>query len=537
MAGDWRDLPDVAKAPVHPDDWRTLPDVQPQASTHGGSAMGAAGLGFGQGASMGFVDELAGVVGGGTAALSKQLVGGLKTAPGRALARALLGAKGIPDDALDALIDQSFAQSLNEVTGINASDPRSAYEQTRDIARRDSAAAKAAHPTAFTTGEVAGAIASPGPKTKPGAQGLARASSLAKQGALYGGASAAGMSEASPVDNPGRLALDAAMGAGMGAVIAPAVPIVADKFGRGMKTLSQEQALKAMGVRAGISSQLEKRGYETADAARQLGQDALDMELVRPFRTAEDVAERAGFAKETQGARIEGALSDADAAVPFDAERASWDMAGNVMGPEGLSPAAIDKSRGAQRLVRNAADLPRVQASTFKNANRLKSDMYEGIDYGNDPALKTKLERKAAGGLRKSIEDQVAEAAGPDAADELRAANRAYGSLSDIQPLAREEANRQLERASILDPKTLAASFALGGAGAASGNASMGAAGGLLPLIGKALSPRAPSTIAIGARAASRYAPKVLPPLARPATQQLAQEEEDAISEFLSGGG
>lgn len=536
MAGDWRDLPDVA--PVQGKDWRALPDVQQgEPSQNGGTAAGAAGLGFGQGASFGFADELAGVVGGGTAALSKQLVGGLKTGPGRALMRKVIGAN-LPDHVMDALIDNGFAQSLNEVTGVQPGDPRSAYEQTRDIARRDTAASKAAHPGAFTTGEVAGAIASPGPKSKPGAQGLARASSLAKQGALYGGASAAGMSEASPIDNPGRLALDTAAGATTGAVIAPAVPIVADKFGRGFKTLSQEQALKAgMGGRARISSQLEKRGYESADAARQLGQDMLDMELVRPFRTAEDVAERAGFAKETQGARIEGALSDADAVAPFDAERASWDMAGNVMGPDGLSPAAIDKSRGAQRLVRNAADLPRVQASTFRNANKLKSDMYEGIDYGNDPALKTKLERKAAGGLRKSIEDQVSEAAGPDVADELRAANRAYGSLADIQPMAREEANRQLERASILDPKTLAASFALGGAGAASGNASMGAAGGLLPLIGKALSPRAPSTIAIGARAASRLAPKVLPPLARPATQQVEQEEEDAITEFLSGGG
>jgi len=510
---------------------------------------GSAGLGFGQGASFGFTDELSGRWNGLLAGLHRPIMQLGKTAPGRAAVRAALGRPDLPDVAVDGLIEQAGSRSAYELTGYGGpgekpvpGNPDEAeaqtYVRTRDEYRSDLDRAQADNPKAYLAGELAGAIASPGPKVAKGSTGLAKAGQLARQGAAYGAASGVGYGRARGVESPEQLLMEAGAGAGTGAVLTPAIAIGGDKMGRGFRTLSDEAALKASGLRAGIGSQLDKRGYETAAQARALGRAALGMELIRPFRTPEDVANLAALAKESRGARIEQALADADAAgVPFDTGRAAWQSAGEVMGPNGLSPTAIRESTRSRKLIEDVLALPRVQEPTFANANRLKSDMYAGINFANDVPLKTKMEKRAASGLRRSIEDQVAETAGPDVADELRAANRDYGYLADIEPLAREEAGRLLEREPWWSAKGPLAAGAITMAG---GSVAAGPAGGVLgaalPVIGRAIAPRVPSAVAIGARGAANYTPKVAPSLARPATQQVSQEEEDAISAFLSGG-
>jgi len=520
------------------------PRAQPMPESN---ELGAAGFGFGQGASFGFSDELSGAVSGLVAGFTRAGLQATKNPVARAAVRQMLGREDLPDAAVDDVLERAASRSLYEVTGFGGpgekripGNPDDAYSQAylraRDEYRGDLDRAQAANPKSYLAGELAGAIASPGPKAAKGATGLAKAGQLAKAGAAYGAAAGVGYGRAKGIEDPEQLLMEAGAGAGTGAVLTPAAAIAGDKAGRALRNLSRDQALKAMGLRGGISSQLADRGYETVDQARELGQAALDMELIRPFRSVSDVAERAGFAKQVQGSRIEQALADADAAGRFDPERAAWQSAGEVMGPDGLSPTAIREGGRARKLIEDVLALPRVQDPTFANANRLKSDMYSGINFATEPALKTKLERKAVSGLRKSIEDQVAEVASPDVADELRAANRQYGFLQDIQPLAREEAGRQLERKSLLDPTTIAAAFAGGTVGGATMGPAGGAAGGVLPLIGRALSPYAPSTVSTGARFMSNAAPRAAPSLARPAQQQISQEEDDAISAFLSGG-
>lgn len=555
-------------------DWRSratpVEDEQAQHLTPGlpkggpgafepGSSSGALLRGFGQGESFGFSDELAGVVRGLSAGFARKGIELTKSAPGRAALRAYLGKPDLLDVEADAIIEKAGQRGAYDALGMGGPsegsapglplDPDAAlsagYRSGRDESRREMVQAEKANPKSFIAANVVGSVMSP--VLPPGGRGpmtLARAGSIAKGGAAMGGLSALGQSRAdlTHYETEPQVIADAAgdtaLGAATGGVLAPLTAVGGDRAARALRTGSQNSALKALGLRAGISDQLGKRGYETADEARQLGQRAMDLGLIRPFRTASDVAARAGFARDVAGARISGALADADAAgVPFDAQRGAWQSAANVMGHNGLSPTAIREGGRARRLVEDVIALPRVQEPTFANANRLKSDMYQGINYGRDPALKTTLERRAAGGLRQSIEDQISETAGPDVAEELRAANRSYGELSDIHPLATEEATRQLARKSLTAGDI--GSAVIAGAGGSMAAGPGGAAAGLLPLGAKLLGPRIPSTMAA---AQSTLSPRIgnlmmgagkaaiQPPL-RPSLQQ---EEEDAIQAFMS---
>ena len=497
---------DAASTQLPPgDDIESIPAATPvtPVEPQGGPSTGEAALqGFGQGASFGFSDELAGL----------------------GAEAAYLGTPFTP--AVGPMLSDETAYRLfgTKTAGEHP------YARVRDMMRRENAQAQKGHPIAYAGGQLAGAVATPGPK----GAGAAR---LAKQGAMYGALAGAGLSEADLVKGDvGGAATDTAIGAGTGAVLAPTVGSISGRIGRWLQKQSQNNALKALGLRAGISNQLTKRGYESADEARELGKAALDMELIRPGRTAADVAERAGFAKEVQGARISQALSDADATgVPFDANEAAWVASQKAAGSSGLSPTAAREAGRAAALVDDVTALPQSQAgSTFESANRLKSDMYQGINYATDPTLKTQLERRVASGLRESIEDQMSRAAGPDVADELRAANRAYGFLQDIEPLAQDEATRQLGRKT-LTSVDIAAILGGGAAGGMYGGAGGGALGAGLVAGQRLLGPRIPSTLAVSQRA---LAPVVMPAAQKAAnyvTQDVTEREQDSIDAFLKG--
>lgn len=524
----------------------------PPPHEHGTTAGDAALQGVAQGASFGFADELAGIGAALPAGFLRQGAELAKTPAGRAIVRRAVGA---PDDLPDAMVDaitESIAQETHRVTTGAKSlpyDPDAAalsgYRAARGNSRRDLAQAQSAHPKTTMGGQFAGAMLVPGPKSAAGAKGLARAAQLSKTGAAYGAGVAAGGSEEDLTDlEPGdvlKFAGDTAFGGALGGITGPLMGILADKARPLFERIAANNALRALGLRAGISNSLTKRGYESADDARELGKAALDMELIRPFRTASDVAERAGFAKQVQGSRIEGVLADADATgIPFDADEAAWTATSRLMGKEGLSPTALRESTRAQSLVEDILQQPKVQNPTFANANKLKSDMYQGINFGTDPALKTQLEKRAAGGLRSSIEEQVSRVSGPDAADELRAANQAYGFLQDIEPLAQDEATRQLARVPWHDPKTIAAAILGGAGGHQVGGPGLGVGGAVLPLAARAIAPRVPSTLAVGARAAAPRVGPALEKLTGPAIQtplrdEPRKEEEDSIRAFLEG--
>jgi hypothetical protein len=336
----------------------------------------------------------------------------------------------------------------------------------------------------------------------------------------------------------GSFAGDVLPGAVGGAVLTPVMGALGDRFSRWLKTRSQDNALKAMGARAGISNQLAARGYETADEARQLGQSALDMDLVSFGGTAEGVARKTAEAKQHYGAMLEDALGLAGDA-PFDFDRAAWQAAQKAHGPEGLTTEALAQAAPAARNVGRIVSQGNLDNS-FKAANRLKSDIYGGINYKVDPGLKTSLQQKVASGLRGSIEDQLAEVAGPEAADQLRTANQRYGQLADIGALASDEATRQQGRASP-GVMTLALSSLGASSGYGAGGFGGGVMGGVAPLAAKYLAPRIPSTMAVTQSALAPRAPGMTARAMQGiqtwgAEQQskLKPEEEAAVSAFLS---
>ncbi len=558
---DWKSRAKVVETPASVEgDWKSrakpvsAPVAEPAADEPGwfdpGSQSDAVMMGGSRGASFGFRDELAGGVKGLSAGFARVGTNLLKTPAGRAALRALTGVRGF-----DAEVDGALEAGVQEASKLVYDmplplDPDQALDEGYRFGRQESRGqdlkAQQAHPVTYGVSEVAGTMMAPGPKfAKAGTPG--RFASIAKTGAGIGAASALGNSNSdlTRYENDPQVIVDAvgdtALGAGAGGIMAPVAAVGADKAGRYLQTAAKDNALKAIGLKAGISNELTKRGYTSVDEARELGQAALDMQLIRPGRTAADVLERARFGKEMQGARIEGALQTADDArlQPFDTESAAWKAATEAMGPEGLSPTAIREATRARRLVDDIVKLPQVQEPSFANANAMKSDMYAGINYGKDPALKTTLERRAASGLRKSIEEQVADVAGPDTADELRAANKAYGWLSDIEPMALDESTRQAARKSItaFDMASIAgagaAGHSMGGAGAGAGAAALAAGS-------KLLGPRIPSTLAVTQEAFAPRVGRFIQESTKPALQAplrpSVKDDEDAINAFLAGG-
>jgi hypothetical protein len=540
------------------------------------NALGAGGLGFGQGASFGTTDELSGVWNGLLAGLHRPIMQLGKTAPGRAAIRAALGRPELPDAAVDAIIEQAGSRSTYELSGGPGERPvpgnpddaySQAYLRARDEYRGDLDRAQAANPKSYLAGELAGAVMSPGPKAAKGATGLAKAGQLAKAGAAYGAAAGVGYGRAKGLEDPEQLLMEAGAGAGTGAVLTPAAGVASERIAPKLREMSQEAALRAVGLRGGIMSQLGRRGYGSMAEARDLGQAALDLELIRPLRTVEDVAERASFAKSTTGARIENVMADAEAgaAKRADAIRAAneaarasarpgaptWDQpippefdfadaqraaTNRIQGPDGLTAEAVDRSGPALELVERMGRQGTMKP-TFRAANQLKSDMYGGINYKTDVPLSTQLQRQAVRGLRESIESQVENVTDSAVADELRMANSQYGYLADLTDLSREAGNRSLENQTKLwDPLTLSAMASGAAAGASTAGAGGGAMGALGPALVRIAGPRIPSAAAVGLRGLAKPNTSALGTLARPAQQQLSQEEDDAISAFLSGG-
>jgi hypothetical protein len=574
-----------AKAPPPPPGFKV---IEPQEDTKAPSlsdvsATMAAGRGGGQGLTLGFADEAEGLATGIPLGFLRQGTDAAKSGVGRSVFRRLYGIPGsVSDEGIDSIMEEMAQRTAHLSTGVSGlpADADAAalkgYRKGRTDARVLNEQAQQAHPGTFAAGQFGGAMLTPGPKTK-GLGGMQKAAALARTGAGYGAAAAAGSSVTDLTqDDEGQSLLnfagETAFGGALGGIIGPLMGIVGDKAQPLLRRVAANNALRALGVRAGISDALGKRGYDTEEA-RELGDAALDMELIRPFRTATDVAERAGFAKQQQGARIEGVLNDAatgaaerNAAVEarnaaaieaarlegrgravfpepespeFDMDAASMRAALEVAGPEGLTTEGVAKSRPAQGIVERIRQQGAADPS-FRAANRLKSDIYDGIDYGiTARPLSIKLQRRAASGLRKSIEEQVENSAGTDAADELRAANKAYGFLQDIQPLAQEESTRQLARAPWYSPGNLAAAAGAGASGNYAGGP-MGTSAAALPLLARALAPRFPSALAVGARAAAPRVGGALNQLAKPATQAPLRpsddEREDAIKAFLESG-
>lgn len=505
------------------------------------SKSGTALRAFGQGASFGTSDEVGGLAGGVVGLGGSLVAKAARTDLGRAaLRKAFPEAQSLPDEAFDRMITDALQQGGEAVLGdkksINPDHPlagaKSGYLSERETARDENASAKSAHPYIYNGTEFVGSMAVPVPGMSGAVKGLklTKLGQRAAQGVVLGGANAAGHSSAELVDDTDTndsggkdFVKEVALGAGAGGVIGPALGAAGDKFSGWLKRKAEENALKAIGVRAGISDSLGKRGYETAEEARSLGRAALDTDVIPVVGKASDVARNAAARQEVSGALIDDALTQsANARVkgdgfvmpdrPIKPDFDAMGMRAALNASEGnMLPTAVREGGRARRMVEDIAKLGEDPTANVLDANKMKSQMYDGIKWGTDTKLATKLQRQAVRGVKEGVEQHVEETAGPEVADQLRAANARYGQLADIKDLAREEATRQLGR----QGATLAGSVTPALLGASAGGPAAGAGAAIGSYALKNVGPYLPALTARTQNAASPVVGAVTPGLSR----------------------
>lgn len=528
-----------AEKSLLPEEYQGLPHVEQEPESDilaPKSKIGTAVRSYGKGGSFGFGDELGGVMG----AIDEG---------GRRARSALFGIKG--DEPVEN-------ENLSLKDALVAR-----YRRERDANRQENIEGNRAHPLIAIGGEVAGAIAAPLPFGKAKAGGLlTKAGVRLVQGGVAGLANGIGNSDADVTrGDVGGALKDGIIGAGEGAVGNVVVGQVADAAGRGLRKVADSQALKAIGQRAGISNLLRKLGYETADEGRQLGRAALETGTIPKWGTAEDVARNSEDAKGLYGAMIGDVVDQAATTpmkggppgaqftlpgrpkgVPVDYDKVGWRAVTNAVGPDGLTATAARQSRPAARLVEDIVKTGESRGD-IRELNRLKSDMYDGINYSADNTkLSTGMQRNVARGVKESVEDHIREHVGDEAADQLKMANQRYGQMSDINKLAADEATRQTGRTN-----TLTGLAAGAGTAAAIGGPGGMAAGVGMSALGNYLRPRLPGALAHGGAALSKSLPSAAGRLGylgqstadsvrRGRAKPREQRDEEAIQAWIDGG-
>lgn len=477
------------------------------------SKSGTALRGFGQGASYGFGDELAGVVGEGIKRQATNVLEVAKTAPMRALLRRLVpGLKDLPDAAIDAVVDEAGDQAAFTVLGARERSaggpglPGAGYELSRDQARQENARSEAANPGTYLAANVAGGIMAPGPKGGPmkiGGATLRPWAGRALTGAGVGAVTGLGASEG---ETAGDVAADTALSAGFGGVAAPVFGAVTDKAGgalaRWLEARSRQNALKAIGLTPGINDKARQLGIESADDLLALGAKARDEGgLIKPFGSPAGVAQR-----------VEGMLEDAtsakSSAIDELQKMAEQQGRGFKMGPDGpvfsefdfnqLATRADDALRppqGWDPLSRELSGkamtlLGKASAAEggFPMAEQVRRQAGKSINW-KAPAFGQALpeeiasQRKAYGLIADEIAQQakdveakhlLAQGLTPHpedlgASNQVAAMNKRISTLMDINSLANANATREVAKSPVTLPSLMAA-LGVGGTMAAGGH-------------------------------------------------------------------
>jgi len=464
-------------APQEPPSIQPAPEPPQEA---GPSAGRASVLGFASGGTMGFVDELGGLIG-----------------------RALIpeGVKLTPE-----------AKRLAAEKGIELPPEVSNYDLVRDAVRREAAEAKAAHPKSYLGGQLAGGVASavvaPGGAAKTLGQ-------VARTGAALGGVNAIGASEA---DTVGGVAKDAAVGAGTGAAfgvagtqVARALPMATRFLSDKLREIAASQGKKVLTSGA---DQLSGKAALVDDVALE----ALRSGGIVPFGT-------------TRGAlaRLEGAADDVGNTYGAMLDRAEQLGA---QGPNAANLASALRQRAARETLDTMED--RVPAAFIDEADRLATKTTTGtLGLRQAENLKRSLQGKARFGefkdtpvneARKEIASMFRQAN----EEALEQAGRAAGPTSELAEISRnfvpvkQQLGRLLQARDAAERGVAAAAKRTGtpmpgameiGNAIVSGNPAALAA----KLPGSFIKGRVPSALASGAYAGSRLLGGAVSPAVRAA--------------------
>lgn len=353
--------------------------AQPAPEPSGPGAIRSGILGFANGGTMGFADEIGGAIG-------KLLIPeGVRLTP---QARAELGA--------------------------DAPEGRSSYELVRDSMRDEAAQAKELHPRAFTAGDVAGsiALASAGGVAAPGALGASSLPNALASGVGQGALSGVGNSRE---DTAGAVAMDAAAGGALGAGgamlglgLTKAAPLMARGIGRGLKGVAESQAGKALlnGAR-----QLANKKPVSAEAARE----ALDSGAIKFFGTAKGAMDRLGANRAALGATY-GEIIDELGRLGVAGPEAQK-LAAQMMARHADELANSGSNKAIANVFRDEADNVLSHADSagrlgLRQAERIKKALADEAHLDKLQMLGTEEAKgEAASILRKGVEEAIDDAA------------------------------------------------------------------------------------------------------------------------------
>jgi hypothetical protein len=330
-----------------------------------------------------------------------------------------------------------------------------AYRRGRDVARNDVATA-----TREASPEVMGIPVLPMLGSMAATAPIGAAGTGAKlfgAGALSSGVLGAGETEADLTRGElgpfaadvGLRSLTGGVGALAGNAIGRIPGVLASKAASVMADSAPINALKALGLRAGISNALKSLGYETPEAAKYLGQFALDKGLIESGGSADDVFAATQKALQQTGQELDPIYAAAQKAsggvdVGEAAHKATTAYTGKMLDAE--SRAQQGSAANAVMKILEQGELD----NSFPAMRQLKTALQRGTDYRSETPLSAELRRKAVSGLRQSMEEQVSRALSPAEAARLGQLNADYGSLKDISKLALDEAQRGFGRQSAI---------------------------------------------------------------------------------------
>lgn len=463
---DWNDHPIVdpsAKSDSNSFNWNDHPIIQPDKPTMFDSAVRK----LRSGSLAGLSDEVAG----GAEAAGRMLgLNGVGNAIGDVSSKFVFDPSAIPDAIKKVSLNKDGPT-------FSMDDIKAAYKTGRDHERQMLKLDSDTNPVTSKVAELTGAVVSPVNK-------LAKGMSLAKGGALIGGITGFGNSDA---DNVTDTAIDTAKGAGLGAIAGAAFKKAAPSLAKAGTAIGNKFGSAAENLAENATGATGKQSEKFADDA---GRQLLDRKLVRFGDNASNIADRTRGAMNQANADIDSVLKTLDAkGVTASADNVVAELESKI------SDLAKDPSQAnvAKRLKNIVLDITEtgnskipisVGEQTKRGFNKMAGNW---MDPEAGQAGKTAYQAYR-GEVEKAAQD-----AAPELAQKFADAKKTYGVLAPIEEAASRRAAtlNQSPIGGLLDVATA------GGAGSMVGGP-VGALSGVGAAVArKVLAPRAASSAAV----------------------------------------
>lgn len=273
----WKDRATVVKP-----SWKDRAIVVEPEKKPDGSLLDSAARGIAQGSTLGFADELGGLIGAGY----DKIAGLFGDSPTEVNAK--LAAQGFKGD-------------------IGPTDFKSAYKQSRNEQRVDDLAAQEANPWTYGLSNVAGSMIVPGGNIAKGTSALKAGGIAAGMGALQGAGNTEDIASMKALE-------DIASGAALSGLTGSAFQGLSNKFSKinpneiedSIRGMANSQAARALGAERGTIKSLGN------DQVQDIGRYALDNKLLTPLSNVDDVIARNEAVQSKAGSKMGDIFKEID---------------------------------------------------------------------------------------------------------------------------------------------------------------------------------------------------------------------------------